>query len=85
MNDFDVGFRVGVEKAPSYKENQELRDEIERLRGWESARPQLDSPQYLMDQAADEIERLRGLLKEAPKHAMTENLRRRVKKALGNE
>jgi len=32
MNDFDAGFRVGVEKAPSYKENQELRDEIEWLR-----------------------------------------------------
>jgi hypothetical protein len=29
---YDAGFRVGVEKAPSYKENQELRDEIERLR-----------------------------------------------------
>ena len=29
---YDSGFRVGVEKAPSYKENNELRDEIERLR-----------------------------------------------------
>jgi hypothetical protein len=28
---YDAGFRVGIEKAPSYKENQELRDEIEVL------------------------------------------------------
>ena len=30
-----------------------------------------------------EIKRLRGLLREAPKHPMTESLRRRVREALG--
>ena len=40
-----------------------MTDIVERLREWESAKPQLDSPQYLMDEAADEIERLRGLLR----------------------
>lgn len=30
-----------------------------------------------------EIKQLRGLLREAPKHSMTENLRRRVREALG--
>lgn len=72
-----------------------MTDIVGRLCGWASARPQLDSPQYLMTEAADEIERLRGLLRECLPYLHedcgwsydepTGWLNDRVEKALGDE
>jgi hypothetical protein len=41
-----------------------MSDIIKRLRDWEKSKPQLDCPQYLLDEAADEIERLRNIVIE---------------------
>ena len=48
-----------------------------------SAADQIVNLERMVEERDAEIKRLRGLLREAPKHPMTESLRRRVREALG--
>jgi hypothetical protein len=86
-DNYDSGFRVGIEKAPSYKENQELRDEIECLQQMTK-----DAAQALNDEER-ENERLRDIATRFYKQCkdagvwfpMDQTLMRDAKDLLDNE